>query len=145
MIRFTIPGPPIGKGRARCSCVGGKPRMYTPAETRAYEATVGAAGLLAVQRHKAKGQPWPMTTKDEYTLLVRVWHVQDKRKRPDLANVVKAVEDGLNGVAWRDDRYEVASSSEAEYSPGETPRVEVWVMPYRMRVVDAALGLRVAA
>lgn len=37
-IEFTVPGIPVGKGRARASTRGGKVRMFTPAKTVNYEA-----------------------------------------------------------------------------------------------------------
>ncbi len=43
-------------------------------------------------------------------------------KRPDLDNVVKAIKDGCNGVAWKDDSQVVSLSARKIYGP---PSVEV--------------------
>jgi Holliday junction resolvase RusA-like endonuclease len=46
-------------------------------------------------------------------------------KRPDLDNIVKAIKDGANGVAWVDDSQVVDVSASKRYG---TPRVEVEVV-----------------
>jgi Holliday junction resolvase RusA-like endonuclease len=43
--------------------------------------------------------------------------------KPDIDNVVKAIFDGLNGVAWRDDVQVVSLTVRKHYSA--TPRVDV--------------------
>lgn len=37
LLRCTIEGKPISKGRPRCACRGGYPKIYTPKETEAAE------------------------------------------------------------------------------------------------------------
>jgi Holliday junction resolvase RusA-like endonuclease len=44
-------------------------------------------------------------------------------KKPDLDNIVKAVKDGLNGVAWKDDSQVVRLTAGKYWS--DKPRVEV--------------------
>ena len=45
--------------------------------------------------------------------------------KPDLDNMVKAVFDGLNGIAWIDDKQVIEESSRKMY--GEEPRIEITV------------------
>jgi Holliday junction resolvase RusA-like endonuclease len=44
-------------------------------------------------------------------------------KRPDVSNVIKIIEDALNGLAYRDDSQIVRVVGEKYYS--DSPRVEV--------------------
>lgn len=50
-------------------------------------------------------------------------------KRPDLSNLLKAIEDGLNGIAWKDDGqiYKFKDVDKLYHEKGGTPRVKVWV------------------
>lgn len=91
MTTFVIPGPPVPKARARTVVKGGRTLSYTPAATRAYERSVR---LLA----KACG-----VRRTERPVVIRVYcYLADARRR-DLDNLVKAITDGLNGVAYADD------------------------------------------
>jgi Holliday junction resolvase RusA-like endonuclease len=54
MIKFTIPGPPIGKGRPRATTINGMARLYTPKKTASYE------GLVAHAAHEAMAGRTPM-------------------------------------------------------------------------------------
>ncbi len=57
MIEFTIPGTPVGKGRARSTRSG---RHYTPEATRAYESQV--AWLATAARGAAPPITEPSST-----------------------------------------------------------------------------------
>jgi|DEB0MinimDraft_6_1074348.scaffolds.fasta_scaffold23147_4 Holliday junction resolvase RusA-like endonuclease len=105
-IQFTVPGKPSGKGRPRFSRKSG--RAFTPAKTQSYEAQVKhfcaeAMGnmppiegpirveIIAVF---AKAKSWSKKkTRETY------WHTSS----PDADNLAKVL-DGLNGIAWGDDR-----------------------------------------
>lgn len=50
---------------------------------------------------------------------------EDLQKKPDIDNVVKAVLDALNGVAYRDDTQVIELHVRKSYS--EKPRVEVCI------------------
>lgn len=112
MITFTIPGSPVGKGRPRVSRRGGFARMYTPEKTASYESLVAMAGhqamagapvlLEAVAVTLAIRVPVPASwskKKQAAAVAGAVWPTT----KPDIDNVEKAIFDGLNGVAWRDD------------------------------------------
>lgn len=87
MIKFTVAGRPVPKGRPRF----GRGRVYTPAITRAWEEQVGWA-------YKQVGGPCH-AGQVEVTLFFRAstWP-------GDLDNLQKSVLDGLQGLAWADDR-----------------------------------------
>lgn len=84
-LRFWIPGPPVPKGRPRL----GRGIIYTPAKTKAYEATVAAFAKLA----GASPSSGPVAV-GIYINASGKW---------DLDNCIKSILDGLNGVAYHDD------------------------------------------
>ncbi|WP_312128121.1 RusA family crossover junction endodeoxyribonuclease [Brevundimonas sp.] len=129
-VSFIVPGEPQGKGRHRT----GKFGTYTPAKTVAYEGLIAFAAREAMQ-----GQPLL-----EGPLLVRLRaifsvpkSVSNKRreamlagdveptKKPDLSNILKAVEDGCNGVVFHDDSAVTKHANEKVY--GLTPCLQVTI------------------
>jgi Holliday junction resolvase RusA-like endonuclease len=106
MIRFIVPGAPIGKGRPRFSRATG--RAYTPAQTHSYEAQIKQFAVVALNGGEPLDGP--------VALHIEAWFATpaswSKRKRletvlhtskPDADNIGKLVGDALNGLAWRDD------------------------------------------
>lgn len=135
MIRFDIPGPPVGKGRPRATRANGFVSFYTPAKTRDYEKAVKTAGrmfcktplegpiVLSLMIRKAVPASWSKKKRAEALEgFIR------PMTRPDCSNVQKGVEDGLNGICYRDDAQIVTTHVEAWYSvaPGVTVTVEQW-------------------
>jgi crossover junction endodeoxyribonuclease RusA len=90
-MRFTVPGPPVPKKRPRVVGRGAHSHAYTPKETELYERKVGLVALTEGLRPL----PGPI-------MLGISFYVQNKRA-VDIDNLAKAVMDGLNGVAYRDD------------------------------------------
>jgi len=136
-LRFTIPGEPVPKGRARTRVVttkGGKSfaSHYTPAETKAYEQKVALLCQAAVS-----AQRWLWSPKDRFAVTVHVFRTHEG-KGGDLDNYIKAVSDAINGIAFADDRY-IRAVNAAMAQDAERPRVEVVVT--RIRVGE---GRRVA-
>ena len=108
---FTIPGEPVGKGRARASAVGGFARMYTPKKTSSYE------GKVAVI-YAALGRPHPDESRPPFAVTIQAhfekpasWSAKKRAamdgepccKKPDADNIAKIICDALNGLAWHDD------------------------------------------
>ena len=89
-VLFTVPGKPQGKQRARRGRNG---RFYTPKETVAYERAVARACVAAGGKCPHYRGPVELEV---------VCYFTDRRRR-DLDNVLKAVADALNGVAYGDD------------------------------------------
>lgn len=132
-IKFTIPGEPKGKGRPRFVGEGHKP--ITPQKTVEYENLV----RLEYQR-----QCRQIRFADDAQLDMRItayysipksaskakrqamtMHVIRPTKKPDMDNVVKAIADSLNSIAYRDDTQIVDCQIRKFYS--ETPRVVVTI------------------
>ena len=107
-IRLEIPGIPVGKARPRFTKKG---HAYTPDKTRKYEGRVAVAFYDSREKAFRKGtpivvdviarMPIPKSTskKKRLEMLAR----KKMLKQPDIDNIVKAVLDGLSGLAFPDD------------------------------------------
>lgn len=137
MLKFTVPGAPIGKGRPRVTTRGGKfATMYTPEKTVNYEGLVAHSAKVAMA-----GMPLmdgPASVRLDIVCQVPASWSQKKRAqalagqvypttKPDIDNVEKAIFDGLNGVVWRDDVQVVDVAKRKRY--GDTPGVSVTIIP----------------
>lgn len=130
---ITIPGNPVGKARPRFRRVGNKVFTYTPPATKKYEKEVAR-----IYKQNAG------TLYTEITLRVRIlakfpipesWSKKNKgmaikgeikpNKKPDLDNIAKIILDGLNGVAYTDDKQVTSLEIEKVYS--DTPCVVVYI------------------
>ena len=116
-LRFTVEGKPQPKQRARRGKGG---RWYTPPETRQYQRAVAWAATVAASAHPR----WSLH--GSFELHVRMF-MPDRRRR-DADNVVKAISDSLNGVAFTDDAQVVRVVADKALDR-ERPRVEVEVVP----------------
>lgn len=103
---FRVPGIPVGKARARVVVNNGRAMAYTPEKTVNFEALVR---FYAQQARVPFIEAGPLVLTVEF---VRTFPKSMPKKRraterpttkPDLSNLLKGVEDALNGVAWRDD------------------------------------------
>lgn len=128
--KIVIDGEPQGKGRPRFSRNG---HAYTPERTVTYENNVRFAYLSEYGREK-----FPETAQIalEIAAYYGIPKSDSKKKRaaklaneirptkkPDMDNVVKCIADGLNNIAYHDDKQIVSCTVEKYYS--EEPRVEV--------------------
>jgi crossover junction endodeoxyribonuclease RusA len=99
-----VDGKPQAKQRPR---VGRGGRVYTPKETRDYEQLVAAAWRAAGGPCLPKGTAAEVTIhvyRDRVEVSVEVADGLPATARADLDNLAKSVLDGLNGVAFDDDR-----------------------------------------
>ena len=133
-LKFEIPGSPIGQGRPKFSTINGHAVAYDPEKSRNYKAYVK---LLATQAMKDSGftmidgpccldimaffeVPKSKSKKFKERALLGL---ERPTKKPDIDNIVKALQDALNGLAYKDDSSIVFLSVAKCYS--EVPRVEV--------------------
>lgn len=137
-LHFTVPGDPRGKGRPRATTIGGHARMFTDAKTATYENLVKLAAVNALAGRPPFDEP--LSVRVAVRMVPAASHSAKKRaamldgaiaptKLPDLDNVVKAVLDGCNKVAFRDDALIVRLSAAKSYA--ETPGVDVIIEPIR--------------
>lgn len=128
-VTIIIPGKPWAKQRPRFSRKSGT--AFTPKETVSFENTVRALaaqefrepiqGVVRVTIHAFFQIPksWSKKKKAEH---YGCWHTQ----RPDLDNIVKAVTDGMNRVAYVDDA-QIAETISSKSWTDEMPRTIVMV------------------
>lgn len=139
MIEFTIPGEPVAKGRARAFVRNGHVAHYTPDKTARYENLVKLAAQQAMAGREPHEGPLRLIVR-AYLGVGMSWSkrrraaalegLERPTKRPDLDNIVKAIKDGANGVAWRDDSQVVRLVAEKAWS--DLPRVEVLIDELKM-------------
>lgn len=132
-VRFTVPGPPKGKARARTVRTrGGRTFSYTPEGTVLYENLIKISFSQTGERPFEADQslhvfmtayyPIPKSTSRKKKEEMIAGHLRPAKK-PDIDNIIKSILDALNGVAYHDDTQVVAVFAEKYYS--DTPRVEV--------------------
>jgi len=131
-LRFTIPGPPVPKGRPkfRVFMMRGHPKVstYTPTETVEAEKLV----RLAARKVKpAKLLDGPLSIEFFFVIPRLVKHAKLKVlptwciDHPDKDNLEKLVQDALNDFIYRDDGQIVRTTSMKIY--GDNPRTEVTI------------------
>ena len=115
-VTFEVTGQPLPKERVHFN--GRTRRAYTASRTRAWEETVGWAALAAMKgRAPLEGDVTVGFSFRRQTLV-----------RADLDNLIKAVCDGMNGIAYLDDKqivgYQYAHLIYGVDDPGVCVRVE---------------------
>ena len=136
LLKIEIPGSPIGQGRPKFSTINGHPKAYDPEKSRNYKAYVR---MLATQAIKDSG--FEMIDGPCNVVIQAYFEVPKSKskkfreaalkgterptKKPDADNIVKAIQDALNGLVYKDDAYIVHLAYQKFYS--DNPRVEVFV------------------
>ncbi len=135
VVRFVVPGAPVGKGRARIGKVGNHARMFTPPKTASYEGLIAHAGHAAMAGRPliegavlvvldiCIGVPASWSKRKQAAALAGQVYPTTK---PDKDNIIKAIYDGLNGVVWKDDVQVVEGIQRKRYGavPGVTVEIE---------------------
>ena len=138
---INVLGEPMGKQRPRATSFGGHTRIYTPSKTLSYEARFAhefkekypeakpLTGPIAVEvkvwfglkkaDYNSKGKP------NKHGLAKLVGE-ELPTKKPDADNILKAVLDGLNGIAFVDDSQVVAVNVQKRYDLTSYVTVAVW-------------------
>lgn len=111
MVFFTVPGRPVPKQRPRAGRNG---RIYTPKKSREYEKAVARAARPVFK------EPY----RGPVSLQVQVYL---SRPGGDLDNYIKSIQDGLNGIAWMDDRQVKKLKAGMSVRRGQEDRVEITV------------------
>lgn len=135
-MHFIVPGPPRGKGRHRVDTRGKRPRQYTDKQTEEYEQKVAhewsAAGRVYLGEGPIGGQIVAAHRRPASHLRVggaltaKGLEQRVPIRKPDASNVIKVVEDALNGLCYRDDAQIVDIHFERRWcSPGEDEHVDV--------------------
>lgn len=130
-ITFSIPGQPLAWARPRFN---GKRGMVFELKDQ----TLGKAAV-AGSFCRAAGRGWrcwegPVRLSiSAHYLIPKKPKCQDKITRPDLDNVLKAVLDALNGVAYRDDAQVIHIEADKAYSQIAKTIVRIEFVPARTK------------
>ena len=127
-VSFVIPAKPTGKERPRLA----RGIVYTPAKTKAYENFIKGCYIEQCGDVSFGDRSISMTIKAYVPVLTKFRKAEKiealegkimPTAKPDADNILKALLDALNEVAYDDDRYIYKISVERIYS--NKPRTEV--------------------
>jgi len=126
--RLIVPGEAVPKGRPRAVRRGAFIAMHTPQKTERYEHLV----KLAAQAENAPMLEGPIQAQMAFHFCrpksAPKWKAW-KDTRPDVENLAKAVMDGLNGIAYRDDGQIVRLFCEKAYAGRSEVAIELTELP----------------
>ena len=136
-IRVIIPLEPVAKGRPKFSVRYNRVTARTPDKTKRFENDIK---ILYAQ--KAKGFKFdkqvPLELEVFFGMPIPKSFSKTKRRqieqglifhavKPDLDNLLKAILDALNGLAWYDDAQIVSIQAEKGYPTDGEPRIELCI------------------
>ncbi|MGN1133335.1 MAG: RusA family crossover junction endodeoxyribonuclease [Oscillospiraceae bacterium] len=123
---FVVPGKVQGKGRPRFTKRG---TTYTPKTTKDYEELIKQCYIIKYGNNKIKKDIplslsvyayfQPPKSLNKKTKLLMVLERILPMKKPDGDNILKAIADALNGVAYDDDKQIVDWSLKKRYTDKE--------------------------
>lgn len=134
---FSMAGSPRGQGRPRATARGGFATIYKDDKSRKYELSVARVAAVAMAgRAPLEGplsvslrfrMPIPASAPKRTKAAMAAGEIAPTTK-PDLSNLMKAIEDGMNRVVFSDDSQIVRSFVTKVYSdrPGVDVRVEAF-------------------
>lgn len=124
--KFIIEGNPRGQGRPKATRRGKHAGVYESSEDRQNKATI--ASIVVAQRPHfiPAGIPIHITLSCYFARPQAHYNTKGQVKeryaaasplvKPDLSNILKAVEDALNGIVWYDDVQIVRETIEKQYA-----------------------------
>lgn len=137
LLTFSMSGLPRGQGRPRATTVGGFPSVYKDPKSRKYEASVSKVAMDAMSgRDPFEGplsvslrfrMPIPASATKRVKSSMAAGDIPPTTK-PDLSNLLKAIEDGMNKIVFVDDAQIVRAFVTKIYAehPGVDVRVEAY-------------------
>ena len=130
MIKITIPGIPVAKGRPRVTKRG----AFTPQKTVNYESLVQYTYMAQAEGQKLEGPlrmdimfffPIPKSYSKKRREAIRRM-LEQHTKKPDIDNCIKSITDALNKFAYDDDS-QVVEISARKYYTEEEPNAVVTI------------------
>lgn len=112
MVTFKVDADPVGKQRARYAKRGNFVQTYTPDKTRNYEALIKEAAIEAMGNSEILETPVNLylyirapipKSLPKKRLEACLNGLEKPIKKPDASNVLKSIEDAMNGVVYKDD------------------------------------------
>jgi Holliday junction resolvase RusA-like endonuclease len=138
VVAFSMAGEPRGQGRPRATARGGFASVYKDPKSRKYEQSVAAVARAAMGERAPLEGPLSLSLRfrmpipKSYSKGVRASMASGETapvSKPDLSNLVKAIEDGMNTIVFVDDSQIVRSFQTKIYA--EQPGVDVRVEAYQ--------------
>ncbi len=134
-VKFEVLGTPVGKSRPKFSTVNGHAVAYTPAKTANYETLVRLsyqqkyAGCIFEKNVPLMADitalfPIPKSASKKLQEKMLSGAVRPTKK-PDCDNIIKAVLDALNGVAYYDDSQVVKICIRKRYDTNPRTIIEI--------------------
>lgn len=132
-MKFRVVGKPVGKQRPRHTRDG---HTYTPLKTKVYEQAIADACHAHMLENKLKIIKSPCKVRicvmvdipSSYTKKRHTECLSGRErpgKKPDIDNIAKSIMDGLNGVAYIDDKQVVGLEVEKHYWEYDAVYIEV--------------------
>ena len=123
MTMFVIYGKPQGKARPRFS----NGHTYTPKQTTDYERQIKNA-FRAAGGEKIENDGVIIEIDVYYKKTAADKKKTSPTKKPDIDNICKIVLDGLNGVAYADDKQVISLTANKYFAVKGVERVEVRIL-----------------
>lgn len=137
MVKFSVPGKPMGKQRPRVLRRG---ISYTPKETVSYENLIKLCYMENPAKRLFDGPvnmrivayyPIPKSTSKKQAERMKACLIRPTKK-PDCDNITKIICDALNNVAYKDDSQIVGCEVQKFY--GDEPRIEVEIWEWEAKL-----------
>ena len=134
-MEFIVEGNPQGKARPRYSSKSGT--VYTPSKTKRYEQAIRKAFTDKLYEELEDYDPdgYISIKVSAYFPIPKSWNKAKKAgalagdiyptSKPDIDNILKAVLDGLNGVAYEDDKQVVRIVATKRYAEHGFLNIEI--------------------
>lgn len=145
VVQFSMDGLPRGQGRPRGAVRGGHPVFYKASKDREYEASVKALARAAM----GNKPPFTGPVSASFRFRLPIPKSETKRVReamaageiahiskPDISNMLKAIEDAMNLVVYVDDAQITRNFQTKLYHP--RPGVDVRVEAFDMQAEAVA-------
>ena len=128
-IQFVVEGLAVPQGRSRAVVTSKGVHVYDPKRSRDWKAYFRMAAMKFKPEQPLDG---PLALSVSFFLprpKSRPKRDTWPDRKPDLSNLLKAVEDAMTGVFWRDDSQIVRAVQVKRYAGAYSPRVYVEVGP----------------
>lgn len=131
LVYFFVPGKVQGKARPRFSSKSGT--VYTPGRTKSYERQIAEAYEA---QHGTCFEGPVMVVIEAFFSIPKSWTRAKKAEaaagklspgKPDIDNILKVVLDGLNGIAYEDDKQVTMTQCKKIYTATSLPGLRVYV------------------
>lgn len=138
IVVIVVPGEPVAKGRPRIvrNRFGPGVRAITPEKTKTFEGRVRDAAAASLGRRAPLTGRCELLVRAVFSLPRSRWKKREpvveslREGRPDVDNLLKAVADALNGMAYLDDRQVARAHVEKlDSAQGEPGRTEITITP----------------